>query len=147
MVLKTLLLLIHVVPPRHVPKHVIRDVFRESFPLVRSGTIEHVVPQSIAPHLKKDVHNLLWIPRSVNCARGNKRLCIATTPKTFCPPAEFRGMYARSVLFQKYFENVLDEELALEWNHLYPPTFAERRAYLTLGMLQGRVSDKYFPGG
>lgn len=135
-----ILLLVNVQPPRHVPKHVIQGVFRDSFPLVKDGSIEHVVPQSIAPVLRKDVHNMLWIPRSINCARGNKRLCVTTTRTTYAPPEQFRGMYARSVLFQRWFDGVLDEELALEWHRLHPPTFAERRAHLTLGMLQGRIS-------
>lgn len=127
-----------------VPRHVVRDVFRRNFPLVRNGTIEHVVPQSLDPSLKRNVHNLLWLPRHLNCARGNKRLCVKTTRSTWEPPDVYKGLYARSILYTGEFQKTLDEELAWMWHTTFPPTPAEQRASLTLGLLQGDINHNFF---
>lgn len=127
-----------------VSRSVVRQVFRVNFPLTRTGTIEHVAPQSLYPSLKNDVNNMLWLPSHLNNARGNKRLCVSTTRSTWEPPDTWKGMYARSVLHTRAFEDVLDEELALEWHHTFAPTPAERRAFLSLGVLQQDVNELYF---
>ena len=124
-----------------VPRHLVRSVFKHNFPLTKHGTIEHVVPQSLAPHLKHDVHNFLWLPRHLNCARGRKRLDIKTTSYTWEPPDHMKGMYARSVLYSKEFAITLDEDLAIFWNDLYPATPAEKRASASLGILQGNMNE------
>ena len=128
-----------------VPRPLVRDILKHNFPLIRQGTIEHIVPQSLAPHLKHDVHNLLWLPHNLNCARGRKRLCVKTTSHSWEPPDQFKGQYARSVLFSKEFQLTLDEDLAMYWHERFPPTPAEQRASATLGILQGNLNNFCVP--
>jgi hypothetical protein len=84
----------------------------------------------------KDYNNKKLITVSSNNFKNNK--C-----KFFIPCINSRGAIARSIAYMKYIypelniENVLDLELILKWNLLYPPTQVEIERNKIIKSIQG----------
>ena len=84
----------------------------------------------------KDYNNKKLITVSSNNFKNNK--C-----KFFIPCINTRGAIARSIAYMKYIypelniENVLDLELILKWNLLYPPTQVEIERNKIIKSIQG----------
>jgi endonuclease I len=126
--------------------------------------IEHVVPQSFIKekNLKKDMHNLLWVPMWMNSHRARYRYAdidiggkvIETAKKCnkrglFEPPEEYKGFIARCGLYfaftyPKYedlvFNKVISEETASKWHFSFPPTEKEKRRNFEIQKIQGNIN-------
>ena len=131
-------------------------------------TIEHVVPQSFIRNtpkdipLKRDLHNLLWIPMWMNSHRSNFRYTDmenkgkviytarkCTKRRLFEPPDIYKGPIARCGLYfaftyPKYedivFQRVITEETASKWHFSFPPTEAEKRQNFEKAKIQGNIN-------
>jgi endonuclease I len=143
----------------------IRKVFRELHPYINEPSVEHCVPKSLYKQeqaLARDMHNLISMPRSLNCHRSNftlvndmrgashgwKEILEAkknTKKKLFIPPEQYKGRYSRSigyfyVIYPRYQDQirtlVLDPELMLRWNSEYPPSSTEKAVHDKICQLQ-----------
>jgi len=103
-----------------------------------SLTAEHVFPQSFTKHYSKankDMHNIYLTNYYTNNLRSNKKFSHAVdgtlSPKLYIPCNYSRGIIARSLAYMKYtypllnLSNVIDSNIILAWNELYPPTELE----------------------
>jgi hypothetical protein len=103
-----------------------------------SLTAEHVFPQSFTKHYSKankDMHNIYLTNYYTNNLRSNKKFSHAIdetfNQKLYIPCNYSRGIIARSLAYMKYtypllnLSNVIDSNIILAWNELYPPTELE----------------------
>ena len=120
-------------------------------------TIEHVVPRKwlaaiTGKHaLERDLLNLVTLPRSLNCSRGASKV-----GTVFVPPKHLRGAYARAATYVAEIgetaaeivdTEVIDRELAREWDSEYPATLRERERHAILADVQGRYVLRESHGG
>ena len=97
-------------------------------------TAEHIFPQSFTKHYlkaNKDMHNIYLTNYYTNNLRSNKKFSqfvnenIST--KVFIPCNYSRGLIARSLVYMKYtypslnLSSVIDYNIIILWNTLYPP--------------------------
>lgn len=132
-----------------------------------SLTAEHIFPQSYIKEYNKanlDMHNIFLTTSISNSHRSNykyydefkynkkyKNKLIKITNnnyknsiyKIYIPCHYIRGIIARSVAYMKYkypnlnTNNVLDYELIIKWNLLYPPTTIEIERNNIIKQIQG----------
>jgi hypothetical protein len=101
-------------------------------------TAEHVFPQSFTKHYSKankDMHNIYLTNYYTNNLRSNYKFSHAIdeniNKKIYVPCNYSRGIIARSLAYMKYtypllnLSNVLDNDVVILWNELYPPTELE----------------------
>jgi hypothetical protein len=101
-------------------------------------TAEHVFPQSFTKHYNKankDMHNIYLTNYYTNNLRSNKKFSHAMdetlNQKLYIPCNYSRGIIARSLAYMKYtypmlnLSNVIDRNIIIAWNELYPPTELE----------------------
>ena len=99
---------------------------------------EHIFPQSFTKYYKKankDMHNIYLTNYYTNNLRSNKKFahCINETlnQKGYIPCNYSRGTIARTLAYMKFsypllnLSNVIDTNIILLWNDLYPPTELE----------------------
>jgi hypothetical protein len=98
-------------------------------------TAEHIFPQSFTKHYSKankDMHNIVLTNYYTNNLRSNKKFSHETVNQKYYVPCNYsRGTIARSLAYMKYsypllnLSNVIDNNIILAWNELYPPTELE----------------------
>ena len=101
-------------------------------------TAEHIFPQSFTKYYSKankDMHNIYLTNYYTNNLRSNKKFSHnsdeTATQKIYIPCNYSRGTIARSIAYMKYsypllnLSNVIDNDILLAWNELYPPTELE----------------------
>jgi hypothetical protein len=101
-------------------------------------TAEHIFPQSFTKHYSKankDMHNIYLTNYYTNNLRSNKKFSHFIneniSKKIYIPCNYSRGIIARSLAYMKYtypllnLSNVIDSNIILAWNELYPPTELE----------------------
>ena len=101
-------------------------------------TAEHVFPQSFTKHYSKankDMHNIYLTNYYTNNLRSNYKFSHAIdeniNKKIYVPCNYSRGIIARSLAYMKYtypllnLSNVIDNDVVILWNELYPPTELE----------------------
>jgi hypothetical protein len=104
-------------------------------------TAEHIFPQSFTKHYSKankDMHNIYLTNYYTNNFRSNKKFSHAShyvdenmSKKVYVPCSYSRGIIARTLAYMKYtypllnLSNVIDTNIILLWNELYPPTELE----------------------
>ena len=99
---------------------------------------EHIFPQSFTKYYSKankDMHNIYLTNYYTNNLRSNKKFSHyvdETLAQKFYIPCNYsRGTIARSLAYMKYsypllnLSNVIDSNIILAWNELYPPTELE----------------------
>ena len=111
-------------------------------------SIEHVVPKCHLPRSRWwDLHNLLLIDTKINNDRSNTKFGEMTYKGTsFCPsnPAS-KGTVARICLHMfdtctpllKKKNDIISDELLLEWDMEYPPSDTEKYANEFIYEVQG----------
>lgn len=129
-------------------------------PLYLSWSLHRVVPQSLVPQLRNASHNLIPFPQSMNIAQGftdhNGTEIVYACSKCpfpgYCrgaarvgefginPPDALKGVVARSVLYsvgmypkhsKLIHSQVLDLDVAIKWDRLFPMSLAERDYYIS----------------
>ena len=101
-------------------------------------TAEHIFPQSFTKYYKKankDMHNIYLTNYYTNNLRSNKKFSHSvdeTLSQKFYIPCNYsRGTIARTLAYMKFsypllnLSNVIDSNIILAWNELYPPTELE----------------------
>ena len=99
---------------------------------------EHIFPQSFTKYYKKankDMHNIYLTNYYTNNLRSNKKFSHSfdeTFSQKFYIPCNYsRGTIARTLAYMKFsypllnLSNVIDSNIILAWNELYPPTELE----------------------
>ena len=99
---------------------------------------EHIFPQSFTKYYNKankDMHNIVLTNYYTNNLRSNKKFSQVVdetlTQKFYIPCNYSRGIIARSLAYMKYtypllnLSNVIDSNIIIAWNELYPPTELE----------------------
>jgi len=97
-------------------------------------TAEHIFPQSFTKHYlkaNKDMHNIYLTNYYTNNLRSNKKFSQFVNEnmntKVFIPCNYSRGLIARSLVYMKYtypslnLSSVIDYNIIILWNTLYPP--------------------------
>jgi hypothetical protein len=98
-------------------------------------TAEHVFPQSFTKHYtkaNKDMHNIYLTNYYTNNLRSNKKFSHYVdeniSKKIYIPCNYSRGIIARALVYMKYtypllnLSSVIDYDIIILWNELYPPT-------------------------
>ncbi len=101
-------------------------------------TAEHIFPQSFTKHYanaNKDMHNIYLTNYYTNNLRSNYKFSHAIdeniNKKMYIPCHYSRGIIARSLAYMKYtypllnLSNVIENDVVILWNELYPPTELE----------------------
>jgi hypothetical protein len=101
-------------------------------------TAEHIFPQSFTKHYSKankDMHNIYLTNYYTNNLRSNKKfthnILENNATRIYIPCNYSRGIIARTLAYMKYtypllnLSNVIDTNIILLWNELYPPTELE----------------------
>ena len=96
---------------------------------------EHIFPQSFTKYYSKankDMHNIYLTTYYTNNLRSNKKFSHIvdenTSKKVYIPCNYSRGTIARTLAYMKLsypllnLSNVIDKNIILAWNELYPPT-------------------------
>jgi len=99
---------------------------------------EHIFPQSFTKNYNKankDMHNIVLTNYYTNNLRSNKKFSHVvdgtSTHKYYIPCNYSRGIIARSLAYMKYsypllnLSNVIEHDVLILWNELYPPTELE----------------------
>ena len=113
-------------------------------------TAEHIFPQSFTKHYSKankDMHNIYLTNYYTNNLRSNKKFSHSVnepaTQKIYIPCNYSRGTIARTLAYMKYsypllnLSNVIDSNILLAWNELYPPTELELKKNNIIFKYQG----------
>lgn len=110
-------------------------------------TAEHIFPQSFTKYYKKankDMHNIVLTNYYTNNLRSNKKFVHETLNQKYYVPCNYsRGTIARSLAYMKYsypllnLSNVIDRNIILAWNELYPPTELEQKKNNIIFKYQG----------
>jgi len=98
-------------------------------------TAEHVFPQSFTKYYSKankDMHNIYLTNYYTNNLRSNKKFSHFIneniSKKIYVPCNYSRGIIARTLVYMKYtypllnLSSIIDYDLIILWNELYPPT-------------------------
>jgi len=99
---------------------------------------EHIFPQSFTKRYSKankDMHNIVLTNYYTNNLRSNKKFAHTANEslaqKVYIPCNYSRGIIARSLAYMKYsypllnLSNVIEHDVLILWNELYPPTELE----------------------
>lgn len=115
-------------------------------------TAEHIFPQSFTKYYSKankDMHNIVLTNYYTNNLRSNKKFShsgdtnITASQRYYVPCNYSRGTIARSLAYMKYsypllnLSNVIDTNIILAWNELYPPTELELKKNNIIFKYQG----------
>jgi len=113
-------------------------------------TAEHVFPQSFTKHYlkaNKDMHNIYLTNYYTNNLRSNKRFSHFKTEtisnKIYIPCNYSRGIIARALVYMKYtypllnLSSVIDHDIIILWNELYPPNDYEFKKNNVIYKYQG----------
>ena len=113
-------------------------------------TAEHLFPQSFTKQYNKankDMHNIYLTNYYTNNLRSNKKFTQFKTEniskKYFIPCNYSRGIIARSLAYMKYtypllnLSSVIDYNLVILWNELYPPSNYELQKNNIICQYQG----------
>jgi endonuclease I len=111
---------------------------------------EHIFPQSFTKRYNKankDMHNIVLTNYYTNNLRSNKKFVDGfneTSSHKFYVPCNYsRGIIARSLAYMKYtypllnLSNVIEHDVLILWNELYPPTELELRKNNIIFKYQG----------
>ena len=111
---------------------------------------EHIFPQSFTKYYSKankDMHNIYLTNYYTNNLRSNKKfshIVDENTSKKFYIPCNYsRGTIARTLAYMKFsypllnLSNVIDKNIILAWNELYPPTEHELKKNKIIFHYQG----------
>ena len=111
---------------------------------------EHIFPQSFTKYYKKankDMHNIYLTNYYTNNLRSNKKFSHSfdeTFSQKFYIPCNYsRGTIARTLAYMKFcypllnLSNVIDKNIILAWNELYPPTEHELKKNKIIFHYQG----------
>jgi endonuclease I len=111
---------------------------------------EHIFPQSFTKRYNKankDMHNIVLTNYYTNNLRSNKKFAHAAdeslAQKFYIPCNYSRGTIARSLAYMKYsypllnLSNVIDNDIIMAWNELYPPTELEHKKNNIIYKYQG----------
>lgn len=111
---------------------------------------EHIFPQSFTKYYSKankDMHNIYLTTYYTNNLRSNKKFSHIvdenTSKKVYIPCNYSRGTIARTLAYMKYtypllnLSNVIDNNILLAWNELYPPTELELKKNNIIFKYQG----------
>ena len=111
---------------------------------------EHIFPQSFTKYYSKankDMHNIYLTNYYTNNLRSNKKFAHVvnenSSQKLYIPCNNSRGTIARSLAYMKYsypllnLSNVIDANILLAWNELYPPTELELKKNNIIFKYQG----------
>lgn len=98
-------------------------------------TAEHIFPQSFTKYYikaNKDMHNIYLTNYYTNNIRSNNKFTHFVdeniSKKIYIPSNYSRGIIARSLVYMKYtypllnLSSVIDYNIIILWNKLYPPT-------------------------
>ena len=113
-------------------------------------TAEHIFPQSFTKRYNKankDMHNIFLTNYYTNNLRSNKKFSQVIdetlTQKFYIPCNYSRGTIARTLAYMKYtypllnLSNVIEHDVLILWNELYPPTELELRKNNIIFKYQG----------
>ena len=113
-------------------------------------TAEHLFPQSFTKQYtkaNKDMHNIYLTNYYTNNLRSNKKFSQYfnenISKKYFIPCNYSRGIIARSLVYMKYtypllnLSSVIDYNLVILWNELYPPSNYELQKNNIICQYQG----------
>jgi hypothetical protein len=110
-------------------------------------TAEHIFPQSFTKRYNKankDMHNIVLTNYYTNNLRSNKKFAHETASQKFYVPCNYsRGIIARSLAYMKYtypllnLSNVIEHDVLILWNELYPPTELELKKNNIIFKYQG----------
>lgn len=130
-------------------------------------TAEHIFPQSFMKHYKSaknDMHNIYLtsaynnfhrsnykfvefdIDNNANFIKINENNYKSILQHEFIPCFNIKGIIARTIAYQKYIypklktEFVLDENLIVKWNNLYPPNQLEIKRNNIIRNIQGNFN-------
>ena len=111
---------------------------------------EHIFPQSFTKYYKKankDMHNIYLTNYYTNNLRSNKKFSHSFdetfSQKFYIPCNCSRGTIARTLAYMKFsypllnLSNVIDSNIILAWNELYPPTDLELKKNNIIFIYQG----------
>ena len=111
---------------------------------------EHIFPQSFTKRYNKankDMHNIVLTNYYTNNLRSNKKFVDSVNEtaihKYYSPCNYSRGIIARSLVYMKYtypllnLSNVIEHDVLILWNELYPPTEVELRKNNIIYKYQG----------
>jgi len=111
---------------------------------------EHIFPQSFTKRYNKankDMHNIVLTNYYTNNLRSNKKFAHVvdgtSTHKYYIPCNYSRGIIARSLAYMKYsypllnLSNVIEHDVLILWNELYPPTELEHKKNNIIFKYQG----------
>ncbi len=111
---------------------------------------EHIFPQSFTKYYSKankDMHNIYLTTYYTNNLRSNKKFSHSvdeTLSQKFYIPCNYsRGTIARTLAYMKFsypllnLSNVIDSNIILAWNELYPPTDLEFKKNNIIYIYQG----------
>jgi endonuclease I len=111
---------------------------------------EHIFPQSFTKRYNKankDMHNIVLTNYYTNNLRSNKKFAHvadkSAAQKFYVPCNYSRGTIARSLAYMKYsypllnLSNVIDNDIIMAWNELYPPTELEHKKNNIIYKYQG----------
>jgi hypothetical protein len=98
-------------------------------------TAEHIFPQSFTKHYSKankDMHNIYLTNYYTNNLRSNYKFAdyvnTNTSKNIYIPCNYSRGIIARALVYMKYtypllnLSTIIDYDIIILWNKLYPPT-------------------------
>ena len=98
-------------------------------------TAEHIFPQSFTKHYSKankDMHNIYLTNYYTNNLRSNYKFAdyvnTNTSKNRYIPCNYSRGIIARALVYMKYtypllnLSTIIDYDIIILWNKLYPPT-------------------------
>lgn len=98
-------------------------------------TAEHIFPQSFTKQYSKankDMHNIYLTNYYTNNLRSNKKFSHIIneniSKKIYIPCNYSRGIIARALVYMKYtypllnLSSIIDYDIIILWNELYPPT-------------------------
>ena len=113
-------------------------------------TAEHIFPQSYTRYYRKankDMHNIYLTNYYTNNLRSNKKFSHFinenVSKKIYIPCNYSRGIIARALVYMKYtypllnLSKIIDYNIIILWNELYPPTEYELKKNNIISKYQG----------
>ena len=113
-------------------------------------TAEHIFPQSYTRYYRKankDMHNIYLTNYYTNNLRSNKKFSHFIneniSKRIYIPCNYSRGIIARALVYMKYtypllnLSNIIDYNIIILWNELYPPTEYELKKNNIIFKYQG----------
>ena len=113
-------------------------------------TAEHIFPQSYTRYYRKankDMHNIYLTNYYTNNLRSNKKFSHFIneniSKRIYIPCNYSRGIIARALVYMKYtypllnLSKIIDYNIIILWNELYPPTEYELKKNNIISKYQG----------